>query len=136
MKHSNLCDKITKRYLQLLVRNSVDKGDNMKLDTYENNRDKQHENGNSILNTAKYSKDNTDEWYTTYETIAEELAHYKNQFKGKIVLCNCDDPYKSNFSYYFLRNFNVLRLKKLICTSYAGSRIDQIQENVQLTLDL
>ena len=102
----------------------------------EQNRDKQHKKGNSILNTARYSSENTDEWYTTYETIAEELAHYKDQFKDKIVLCNCDDPYKSNFSYYFLRNFNILRLKKLVCTSFAGSRIDQIQENVQLTLDL
>ena len=42
---------------------------------------------NSILNNAKYSAD-TDEWYTTYETIAEELAHYEGKFKGKIVLCN------------------------------------------------
>lgn len=91
---------------------------------------------NSILNSAKYSNDNTDEWYTTYETIAEELAHYEDEFRGKVVLCNCDDPFESNFCYYFLRNFNKLRLKKLICTSYADSKIDQIQENVQLTLDL
>lgn len=91
---------------------------------------------NSILNSAKYSANNTDEWYTTYETIAEELAHYEDEFRGKVVLCNCDDPFESNFCYYFLRNFNKLRLKKLICTSYADSKIDQIQENVQLTLDL
>ena len=51
--------------------------------------------GNSILNNAKYSADNTDEWYTTYETIAEELSHYKNQFIDKVVLCNCDDPFES-----------------------------------------
>ena len=60
--------------------------------------------GNSILNNAKYSSSNTDEWYTTYETIAEELEHYKEQFKNKIVLCNCDDPYESNFCYYFLKH--------------------------------
>ncbi len=95
-----------------------------------------NKSGNSILNNAKYSSDNTDEWYTTYETIAEELAHYEDEFRGKVVLCNCDDPFESNFCYYFLRNFNKLRLKKLICTSYADSKIDQIQENVQLTLDL
>ena len=63
-------------------------------------------NGNTILNSAKYSSDNTDEWYTTYETIAEEIEHYADQFKGKIVLCNCDDPFESNFCYYFLKNFN------------------------------
>ena len=92
--------------------------------------------GNSILNNAKYSASNTDEWYTTYETIAEELAHYESAFCDKTVLCNCDDPYESNFCYYFLRNFNKLRLKELICTSYADSKIDKIQDNVQLTLDL
>lgn len=92
--------------------------------------------GNSILNSAKYSSDNTDEWYTTYETIAEEIAHYGEQFKGKVVLCNCDDPFESNFCYFFLKNFNRLKLKKLICTSYAGSKIDQIKDNVQMTLDM
>lgn len=62
--------------------------------------------------------------------------HYQNQFKGKIVLCNCDDPFESNFCYYFLRHFNQLHFKKLICTSYAGSKIGQIKENIQLSLDL
>ena len=98
--------------------------------------DSQHRNGNSILNSAKYSSSNTDEWYTTYETIAEEVAHYEDEFRGKTVLCNCDDPYESNFSYYFLRNFNRLHLKKLICTSYANSKIDQIHDDGQLVLDL
>lgn len=55
--------------------------------------------GNSILNNAKYSADNTDEWYTTYETIAEELSHYKNQFIDKVVLCNCDDPLGQLWAY-------------------------------------
>ncbi len=91
---------------------------------------------NSVLNQAKYSVDNTDEWYTTYDTIAEELAHYSEHFKNKVVLCNCDDPYASNFSYYFLKNFNILGLKKLICTSYAGSRINTIKNNIQISLDL
>lgn len=92
--------------------------------------------GNSILNSAKYSSDNTDEWYTTYETIAEELVHYHDQFRNKVVLCNCDDPYESNFCYYFMKHFNQIGLKKLICTSYSGFKIDQIQNNFQLTLDL
>ena len=92
--------------------------------------------GNSILNSAKYSADNTDEWYTTYETIAEEVEHYVEQFYGKVVLCNCDDPFESNFCYYFLKNFNRLRLKKLICTSYAGSKLDKIKDNTQLSIDM
>lgn len=92
--------------------------------------------GNSILNTAKYSSNNTDEWYTTYETVAEEVEHYKCQFKDKVVLCNCDDPYASNFCYYFLKHFNQLKLKKLICTSYAGSKIKMIQHGRWLPTDL
>ena len=92
--------------------------------------------GNSILNQAKYSSDNTDEWYTTYETIEEELAHYTEQFRNKIVLCNCDDPFDSNFTYYFLRNFNILRLKKLICTSYCDSKIDSIKDNLRCPVPL
>ena len=89
--------------------------------------------GNTILNNAKYSS-NTDEWYTTYDTIAQELIHYESQFKNKIVLCNCDDPFESNFSYFFLKNFNRLGLKKLICTSYGASRINMIKENIPMTL--
>ena len=90
---------------------------------------------NSILNSAKYSSNNTDEWYTTYETIAEELEHYTKQFTGKVVLCNCDDPFESNFCYFFLKNFNRLGLKKLICTSYVGSKINQIKNNSKFSLD-
>ena len=77
---------------------------------------------NSILNKAKYSED-TDEWYTDYNTVVYELSHYREQFYGKTVLCNCDDPYKSAFSNYFLKYFNILKLKKLICTSYKSSHI-------------
>lgn len=84
--------------------------------------------GNSILNKAKYSE-NTDEWYTAYKTVEEEVNYYTPHFYNKIVLCNCDDPYASAFSRYFLKNFNVLKLKKLICTSYIGSRI---VENVRI----
>lgn len=90
-------------------------------------------NGNFTLNQAKYSSDNRDEWYTTYETIEEELTHYQDHFNGKTVICNCNDSFNSNFVYYFLCNFNKLKLKKLICTSYAGPRIDLIQNNDELS---
>lgn len=108
----------------------------MKIDEKNQNEDRTNKSGNSILNNAKYSSDNTDEWYTTYEIVAEELAHYQEQFENKVILCNCDDPYESNFCYYFLKHFNQLKLKKLICTSYANSKIEQIQNNVQFSLDL
>lgn len=70
---------------------------------------------------AKNSKD--DEFYTTYDTIKKEVAHYEKHFKDKIVLCNCDDPFESNFCKFFLRNFNRLGLKRLICTSYTSSKM-------------
>lgn len=108
----------------------------LKVNKLNDNRFSIRKSGNSILNHAKYSSTNTDEWYTTYDTIAEELSHYREQFNGKIVLCNCDDPYLSNFSYYFLKHFNQLKLKKLICTSYAGSKINYIKDDNQLAVNL
>ncbi len=78
-------------------------------------------NINKTLNSAKEQKN--DEFYTQLCDIENELRHYRSHFKGKIVLCNCDDPYESNFFKYFAMNFNVLGLKKLICTCYAKSRV-------------
>ena len=92
--------------------------------------DKKRNTGNSILNKAKSAKDN-DEFYTTYETIAKEMGHYLSQFNNKIVLCNCDDPFESNFSKYFIKNFNLLNLKGLICTSYSSSRVIATESNLK-----
>ena len=64
-----------------------------------------------------------DEFYTRLEDIELELKHYKEHFKGKIVFCNCDDPFESNFFKYFAMNFNHLGLKKLICTCYRQSPV-------------
>jgi len=64
-----------------------------------------------------------DEFYTQLTDIEKELRHYKDQFRDKIVYCNADDPFESNFFKYFASNFNLLGLKKLIATSYAGSPI-------------
>ena len=83
---------------------------------------------NSNLHKAKQAKN--DEFYTQLSDIEKELKNYKQHFKGKTVLCNCDDPFESNFFKYFVLNFNVLGLKKLICTCYAGSSIS----NKQLSL--
>ena len=67
--------------------------------------------------------DKRDEFYTQLCDIERELQHYQNHFKGKTVLCNCDDPYESNFFKYFALRFNQLGLKKLICTCYNGSPV-------------
>lgn len=77
------------------------------------------------LHTAKRQK--LDEFYTQLVDIENELKHYKNQFRGKVILCNCDDPYESNFFKYFANNFNHLGLKKLITTSYTKSPIAGMQ---------
>ena len=82
-------------------------------------------NNNINLQTAKNTKD--DEFYTTYETIEKELIHYNKHFHNKTVLCNCDDPFESNFCKFFLKNFNSLGLKRLICTSYFSSKIFSTQ---------
>lgn len=78
-------------------------------------------NNNKALAAANRAK--KDEFYTQLSDIENELRHYKEHFKGKTVLCNCDDPYESNFFKYFAINFNHLGLKKLICTCYAGSPV-------------
>jgi hypothetical protein len=77
--------------------------------------------GNRRLGEAKAAKQ--DEFYTQLGDISNEVRHYKEHFRGKVVLCNCDDPYESNFFKYFALNFNELGLKKLMVTSYAGSPI-------------
>jgi len=74
-------------------------------------------------NLHKAHKAKKDEFYTQLSDIENELKHYKDQFRGKTVYCNCDDPYESNFFKYFAANFNALGLKKLITTSYRPSPI-------------
>ena len=69
------------------------------------------------------SKAKKDEFYTQLVDIEAELKHYRKHFEGKTVLCNCDDPYESNFFKYFAMNFNFLKLKKLVATCYHSSPI-------------
>ena len=73
------------------------------------------------LTQARIAKN--DEFYTQLDDIAKELKHYKDDFCNKVVFCNCDDPYESNFFKYFALNFNALKLKKLIATCYNGSPV-------------
>lgn len=77
--------------------------------------------GNSALSAAVKAK--KDEFYTQLTDIEKEMRYYRKHFKGKTVLCNCDDPFESNFFKYFVLNFNRLGLKKLIATCYATSPI-------------
>ncbi|HSV85489.1 MAG TPA: adenine-specific methyltransferase EcoRI family protein, partial [Levilinea sp.] len=76
---------------------------------------------NASLHNAAITK--ADEFYTQLPDIEAEMRHYKDHFRGKVILCNCDDPYESNFFKYFAMNFNFLGLKKLIATSYSDSPV-------------
>ena len=83
---------------------------------------------NKNLNRAKKNKD--DEFYTLYSTIEKEIPYYEDQFRGKTVYCNCDDPHWSNFFRYFIYNFNRLGLRRLICSCFAGKAIYGVQRDL------
>lgn len=82
---------------------------------------------NKNLNAAKEAK--KDEFYTQLEDINNELRHYREHFRGKTVLCNCDDPRVSNFFTYFAYNFEFLGLKRLITTCYKNQNMDLFSQN-------
>lgn len=86
------------------------------------------------LTSAKNAKN--DEFYTKFSDIQREIEAYldfnKDAFADKVVYCNCDDPYESNFFRYFVLNFKKLGLKRLITTSFKPSPI----ANTQLVLDI
>ena len=79
------------------------------------------------IDRAKAAK--KDEFYTQLEDINNELRHYREHFRGKTVLCNCDDPRVSNFFTYFAYNFEFLGLKRLITTCYKNQDRDLFSQN-------
>ena len=84
-------------------------------------------NGNKQLGRAKRAKE--DEFYTQLSDIENELRHYKEHFRGKTVLCNCDDPRVSNFFHYFAYQFEALGLKRLIATCYKNQTPDLFSQH-------
>lgn len=76
---------------------------------------------NAGLTAARTNKN--DEYYTQLDDIEAELRHYRPHFEGKTVLCNCDDPFESNFFKYFAMSFRRLGIKKLIASCYSGSPV-------------
>lgn len=83
----------------------------------------------SNTNLHQALKQKKDEFYTQLCDIENELCHYREHFKGKTVLCNCDDPRVSNFSVYFVLNFKALGLKRLITTCYKNNEPDIFSMN-------
>lgn len=86
---------------------------------------------NENLHKAKDEK--SVEFYTLLSDIQTELSNYIDKFQGKIVYCNCDDPFESNFVKYFLMNFNRLKLKELIATGYSTSPIRGTELDIMST---
>ncbi len=82
---------------------------------------------NRNLHKAKSNK--KDEFYTQLVDIENELRHYSDHFRGKVVYCNCDDPRVSNFFHYFAYNFRVLGLKKLITTCYKNQQMNMFSQH-------
>lgn len=74
---------------------------------------------NFTLNQAFRNK--KDEFYTMYEDVEKEMNCHKEQFFGKTVLCNCDDPFESAFFRFFVINFAKYGIKSLITTCYSNS---------------
>ncbi|HRH55906.1 MAG TPA: adenine-specific methyltransferase EcoRI family protein, partial [Candidatus Paceibacterota bacterium] len=76
--------------------------------------------------------------YTQMGDIANELNYYRDQLKDKVIFCNCDDPFESNFFRFFAENFNALGIKRLIATSYnpspiANSQLGLFGDDISLT---
>jgi hypothetical protein len=84
-------------------------------------------NENNGLHSAKRNK--KDEFYTQIGDIERELSHYRKHFKGKVVYCNCDDPYVSAFFEYFAKNFEFFGLEKLVATCYKSKCMDIFSRN-------
>ncbi len=82
---------------------------------------------NKNLHSAK--KKQEDEFYTQLADIENELKHYEQHFKDKVVYCNCDDPRVSSFFHYFSYNFEKLGLKKLITTCYKNQARDLFSQH-------
>lgn len=74
---------------------------------------------NRNLNKAKKAKN--DEFYTQLADIENEMKHYREHFKGKVIYMNCDDPQESNFWKYFALNFDFFEIKMLVSTHFDES---------------
>tara|TARA_Y100000389_G_C17445538_1_gene511370 strand:+ start:155 stop:1138 length:984 start_codon:yes stop_codon:yes gene_type:complete len=84
-------------------------------------------NRNQLLHTATRNK--RDEFYTQLKDIENEIKHYRENLKNKIIFCNCDDPRTSNFFHYFSYNFERLGLKKLFTTCYKSQNYNLFSLN-------
>lgn len=92
------------------------------------------EKKSSNRNLHQANRAKKDEFYTQLVDIEKELKHYKEQFHGKVVYCNCDDPFESNFFKFFASRFKSWGLKRLIATSYKPSPVANTELILQPSL--
>lgn len=105
-----------------MSKNLIEQSSELGLEIVKEAKKSNDKVANKNLHNAKNNK--KDEFYTQLSDIEKELRHYKEHFKGKVVLCNCDDPRVSNFFHYFSYNFETLGLKRLIATCYKNQDSD------------
>ena len=75
---------------------------------------------NQNMIKAKTKKD--DEFYTLYTDVEKEVSLYSQYLKDKVIYCNCDNPFESNFFKYFANNFKDLGIKKVIATCFNNGK--------------
>ena len=100
---------------------AVDREGAMPFDLNTDRPKPSFKSGNATLNHAFIVK--KDEFYTQYEDVAREMTKHREKLKGKIILCNCDDPFESAFFRFFTLHFDKFGLAGLISTCYAGSPV-------------
>lgn len=85
-------------------------------------------------NLQKAINNKKDEFYTTYSDIKKECLLYKEQFKGKTIFCNCDNPHTSRFFRFFVKNFKRFNLKTLISLSYSESSLFSLSKSPKVAV--
>lgn len=124
-KEADVTNPIMGEYLKEIIKDPSKINELTKL---QKTLDKFNSKGGEIMslkaNLASAKVNKNDEFYTQLKDIENELKHYKDYFKGKVVYCNADDPRVSNFFHYFSYNFDYLGLKKLITTCYKNQEMN------------
>lgn len=73
-------------------------------------------------NLREAQRNKNDEYYTLYKDIEDGIGRFidfnSDVFKDKVIYLPCDDYDWSNFTKYFVDNFDRFGIKKLISTCY------------------
>lgn len=81
---------------------------------------------NKNLSLARAKKN--DEFFTREPDVTAEVIKYQDYYKGKVILCNCDDA-TSEFYHMLKQVYDLFEIKKLIATSFGPSAYKLVFEN-------